>query len=115
MNDRQSAAPINPSDINIIEGKYAVLPKSLPAFAGNEGLLQVQSLGSKCSGALSEGQFVIPSASLLGTWRQHVVCKESDVIPLNLSSDDMDGKYNSHAMAQLSMIAVNPASYVSIF
>ena len=92
-----------------------MLPKSLPAFAGNEGLLQVQSLGSKCSGALSEGQFVIPSASLLGTWRQHVVCKESDVIPLNLSSDDMDGKYNSHAMAQLSMIAVNPASYVSIF
>lgn len=91
----------------MIEGKYAVLPKSLPAFCGNEGLLQIQNMGSKCTGRLRPGQFVIPSTSLLGTWRQYVICKESDLIPLDITSDDMDGKYDAHLMAQLSMLAVN--------
>lgn len=38
-------APINPSDINTIEGKYPVKPP-LPALGGNEGLGIVRSIGN---------------------------------------------------------------------
>jgi NADPH:quinone reductase-like Zn-dependent oxidoreductase len=39
-------APINPSDINQIEGKYPIKP-ALPAVAGNEGIGVVRSVGSQ--------------------------------------------------------------------
>lgn len=34
------AAPINPADINMIQGKYALKPK-LPAVGGNEGVAEI--------------------------------------------------------------------------
>lgn len=34
------AAPVNPSDINMIEGAYGIKP-TLPAWGGNEGIGQV--------------------------------------------------------------------------
>ncbi|GAA6220378.1 trans-2-enoyl-CoA reductase, mitochondrial [Lates japonicus] len=40
------AAPINPSDINMIQGTYAILP-DLPAVGGNEGVAQVIEVGSQ--------------------------------------------------------------------
>ena len=39
-------APVNPSDINQIEGKYPIKP-SLPAVAGNEGVGVVRSVGGQ--------------------------------------------------------------------
>jgi NADPH:quinone reductase-like Zn-dependent oxidoreductase len=46
---RPIQAPVNPSDINQIEGKYPIKP-SLPAVAGNEGVGVVRSVGSQvCS------------------------------------------------------------------
>lgn len=39
-------APINPSDINQIEGKYPIKP-ALPAVAGNEGVGVVRGVGSQ--------------------------------------------------------------------
>lgn len=40
------AAPINPADINTIQGVYAIKPK-LPAIGGNEGVAQVMEIGEK--------------------------------------------------------------------
>ncbi|CAM9498534.1 unnamed protein product [Discosporangium mesarthrocarpum] len=61
-------APINPSDINQIEGTYGVLPP-LPAVAGNEGVGQVLAVGPSVSG-LSPKDWVIPMpAAGFGTWR----------------------------------------------
>ncbi|CAN0326446.1 unnamed protein product, partial [Ectocarpus sp. 13 AM-2016] len=37
-------APINPSDINQVEGSYGVLP-TLPAVGGNEGVGEVTAVG----------------------------------------------------------------------
>ena len=104
------ASPINPSDINIIEGKYALLPKSLPKVCGNEGVFEVKKRGKSCSSsAPAVGDFVIPSTALLGTWQQYLTCKESDIIPLKISTNDME-KYDQHLIAQLSAISVNPCT-----
>ncbi|MED5471585.1 MAG: alcohol dehydrogenase catalytic domain-containing protein, partial [Verrucomicrobiota bacterium] len=46
---RTQYAPINPADLNVIEGKYGKLPQ-LPAIIGNEGSGQVVETGSSCEG-----------------------------------------------------------------
>ncbi|XP_042510131.1 enoyl-[acyl-carrier-protein] reductase, mitochondrial isoform X2 [Macadamia integrifolia] len=69
------AAPINPSDINRIEGVYPVRPP-VPAIGGYEGVGEVQSLGSAVRG-LSPGDWVIPSPLSSGTWQTYVVKEES--------------------------------------
>ncbi|EFC41710.1 mitochondrial trans-2-enoyl-CoA reductase [Naegleria gruberi] len=72
------AAPINPADINTIQGVYGKSPKSFPAVPGNEGVGIVEEVGSGVTG-LKKGDHVIPSNGGLGTWRTHLVCKAEDV------------------------------------
>lgn len=74
------AAPINPSDINMIQGTYAILP-DLPAVGGNEGVAQVVEVGSQVK-SLKTGDWVIPKDAGLGTWRTEAVLAEDDVISL---------------------------------
>lgn len=70
------AAPINPADINTIQGKYPVKPK-LPAVAGNEGVGEIVSLGPNVT-EFKLGDRVIPLQSGLGTWRTYMsLCKEN--------------------------------------
>ncbi|RVW56824.1 Enoyl-[acyl-carrier-protein] reductase, mitochondrial [Vitis vinifera] len=69
------AAPINPSDINRIEGVYPVRPH-VPAVGGYEGVGEVHSLGSAVKG-LSPGDWVIPSPPSSGTWQTYVVKEQS--------------------------------------
>ncbi|XVE59149.1 hypothetical protein DITRI_Ditri05aG0022500 [Diplodiscus trichospermus] len=70
------AAPINPSDINRIEGVYPVRPQ-VPAVAGYEGVGEVYSVGSAVH-CLSPGDLVIPSPPSSGTWQTYVV-KDQDM------------------------------------
>ncbi|XP_028985479.1 enoyl-[acyl-carrier-protein] reductase, mitochondrial [Betta splendens] len=72
------AAPVNPSDINMIQGTYAILP-DLPAVGGNEGVGQVVQVGSQVK-SLKTGDWVIPRDAGLGTWRTEAVLAEDDVI-----------------------------------
>ncbi|XP_067867704.1 enoyl-[acyl-carrier-protein] reductase, mitochondrial isoform X2 [Heterodontus francisci] len=65
------AAPINPSDMNMVQGTYPILP-DLPAVGGNEGVGQVLAVGSKVTN-LKPGDWVIPSDTGLGTWRIEAV------------------------------------------
>ncbi|KAL8236540.1 hypothetical protein R6Q59_017621 [Mikania micrantha] len=65
------ASPINPSDINRIEGVYPVRPP-LPAVGGCEGAGVVHSVGSAIRG-LSPGDLVMLSPLSFGTWQTHVV------------------------------------------
>lgn len=74
------AAPINPSDINMIQGTYAILP-DLPAVGGNEGVAQVVKVGSQVE-SLKTGDWVIPKDAGLGTWRTMAVLPEDDIISL---------------------------------
>ncbi|XP_019692081.1 enoyl-[acyl-carrier-protein] reductase, mitochondrial isoform X2 [Felis catus] len=75
---RMLAAPINPSDINMIQGNYGLLPK-LPAVGGNEGVGQVVAVGSSVTG-VKPGDWVIPANAGLGTWRTEAVFSEEALI-----------------------------------
>lgn len=74
------AAPINPADINMIQGTYAILP-DLPAVGGNEGVAQVVEVGRNVT-SLKTGDWVIPKDAGLGTWRTEAVLAEGDVISM---------------------------------
>ncbi|EFJ29553.1 hypothetical protein SELMODRAFT_92070 [Selaginella moellendorffii] len=80
------AAPINPSDINRIEGVYPMRPTP-PAIAGGEGVGQVELVGSDVEN-LRVGDWVIPTYSGVGTWSTHVLkeetswCKVPDDVPI---------------------------------
>ncbi|XP_029102350.1 enoyl-[acyl-carrier-protein] reductase, mitochondrial [Scleropages formosus] len=74
------AAPINPADINMVQGVYAILP-DLPAVGGNEGVAQVLEVGSQVS-SLKAGDRVIPRDAGLGTWRTAAVFGEDSLLPV---------------------------------
>jgi trans-2-enoyl-CoA reductase len=52
-------APINPADLNMVQGTYPILP-SLPAVGGNEGLGQVVQVGSGVTD-LKVNDYVMPA------------------------------------------------------
>ncbi|XP_009585360.1 PREDICTED: trans-2-enoyl-CoA reductase, mitochondrial [Fulmarus glacialis] len=69
------AAPINPADINMIQGTYAIL-SPLPAVGGNEGVGEVLEVGRRVA-ALKPGDRGIPG---LGTWRTQGVFPEETLL-----------------------------------
>jgi mitochondrial enoyl-[acyl-carrier protein] reductase / trans-2-enoyl-CoA reductase len=71
------AAPINPADLNAIEGKYPVRPQ-LPATPGFEGAGVVVDLGPNVQG-ISAGALVILPHNL-GTWREAAAVKASELV-----------------------------------
>ena len=71
-------SPINPSDINMIEGTYFVQPP-LPAILGNEGVGQIIGMGQDVKG-LNEGDWVIPADTAFGTWQHYKITGDEDVI-----------------------------------
>lgn len=64
---RMAAAPINPADLNAIEGKYPIRP-ALPATPGMEGAGVVAELGSAVRNLAIGAQVILPHG--LGTWRE---------------------------------------------
>ncbi|XP_015669816.1 enoyl-[acyl-carrier-protein] reductase, mitochondrial [Protobothrops mucrosquamatus] len=74
------AAPINPSDINMIQGSYAILA-DLPAVGGNEGVGQVMDTGNSVT-TLKPGDWVIPADAGLGTWRTEAVFDEKILLKI---------------------------------
>ncbi|CAK9204357.1 unnamed protein product [Sphagnum jensenii] len=69
------AAPINPSDINRIEGVYPMRPP-VPAVGGTEGVGVVVSVAPGVS-KLKVNDWVIPSHPHIGTWRTYIAKEES--------------------------------------
>ncbi|TPX67739.1 hypothetical protein SpCBS45565_g03641 [Spizellomyces sp. 'palustris'] len=97
------AAPINPADINQIQGTYPVKPQfrdGLGAVGGNEGLAEVIAAGDDVTD-LKVGDWVIPPASGFGTWRTHASCKPDELL-----------KLNKHGISPLiaATISVNPCT-----
>lgn len=66
------AAPVNPADINTIQGKYPVQGLTLPAVPGNEGVGEVIAIGDQVND-FQIGDRVIPLLSNLGTWQTHTI------------------------------------------
>ena len=75
---RMLAAPINPADINMIQGVYPIKP-ALPAVGGNECVCEVEEVGEDVTG-LRPGDWVLPAFSGWGTWRERMVCPASDLL-----------------------------------
>lgn len=76
---KMEAAPINPADLNIIEGAYGAPPPTLPAVAGIEGVGSVAAVGSGVKN-LKPNDRVIPAGSSFGTWRSHAVTTEDQLV-----------------------------------
>ncbi|XP_012550647.3 enoyl-[acyl-carrier-protein] reductase, mitochondrial [Bombyx mori] len=64
---RMLAAPVNPADINTIQGKYPV-KVNLPCVPGNEGVGIVEEVGKEVS-RICPGNKVIVTKPVQGTWR----------------------------------------------
>lgn len=83
------AAPVNPSDINQIQGVYPSKPAPTAEFGtseevrpcGNEGLFRVVEAGDADSG-LAPGDWVIPLMPNFGTWRTHAVAPTAQLVRL---------------------------------
>jgi len=63
------AAPVNPSDINQVQGLYPIKPAALPAVAGMEGVGRVVAVGPQVT-TLRVGDWVAPTAPCLGAARR---------------------------------------------
>ena len=72
-------APVNPSDINMLEGTYGIKAQ-LPAVAGNEGCGKVAAVGKDVKN-FKVGDLVKPPVTR-GTWRQSLTCPASECIRL---------------------------------
>lgn len=92
------AAPINPSDLNMVEGVYGVKPK-LPAVGGNEGVAVITAVGKNVN-KLVVGDWVIPFRAGFGTWRQEAVAQEKELIKV---ANDIPAAYAS-------TLAINPST-----
>ncbi|XP_076358720.1 enoyl-[acyl-carrier-protein] reductase, mitochondrial [Tachypleus tridentatus] len=92
------AAPVNPADINMIQGTYPVKPP-LPAIGGNEGVAQILKVGSDVKG-LHVGAWVIPNSAGWGTWRTQGICDQKELLTIT----------NNIPVLSAATIAVNPCS-----
>jgi trans-2-enoyl-CoA reductase len=71
------AAPINPADLNQIEGKYPIRPK-LPATPGFEGAGVVVEVGANVKSLTSNALVILPHN--VGTWRDAIAVKAEDLV-----------------------------------
>ncbi|KAI4890569.1 hypothetical protein NFI96_019400 [Prochilodus magdalenae] len=107
------AAPVNPADLNMVQGTYPILCP-LPAVGGNEGVGEVLDVGDDVL-MVRPGDWVVPVDAGFGeemggrddiitdmqcTWRTEAVCEEDDLIsvPRNIS------------LLSAATIAVNPCT-----
>jgi trans-2-enoyl-CoA reductase len=74
---KMRAAPINPADLNQIEGKYPVRPE-LPATPGFEGAGVVVDLGRNVTNVAVGALVILPHNA--GTWRDAVAVKADELI-----------------------------------
>ncbi|RYP36717.1 hypothetical protein DL768_010915 [Monosporascus sp. mg162] len=103
---RALAAPINPADVNTIQGTYGVKPSFSPligttepsAIPGNEGAFEVLQSSSP---SFQRGDWAIPARTGFGTWRTHAVAAADELIRV-----EREGISRLHAAT----VSVNPCS-----
>jgi len=89
------AAPINPADLNAIEGKYPVRPP-LPATPGFEGAGIVIEVGAAVKNVSLGAMVILPHD--LGTWREACIVKAEHLIVVPQEIDPI----------QAAMLKINP-------
>ena len=89
------AAPINPADLNAIEGKYPIRPQ-LPATPGFEGAGVIVDLGREVMNLSVGATVILPHNT--GTWREAVAVKASELVAVPPEIDAV----------QAAMLKINP-------
>jgi trans-2-enoyl-CoA reductase len=89
------AAPINPADLNAIEGKYPAR-REVPAVPGFEGAGVVVELGAEVKGLTKDALVILPHN--VGTWRDALAVPASELVVVP------DGIEPVHA----AMLKINP-------
>jgi trans-2-enoyl-CoA reductase len=74
---KMEAAPINPADLNQIEGKYPIRAE-LPATPGFEGAGVVVDLGGNVTNVVAGALVILPHN--VGTWREAVAVKADELV-----------------------------------
>lgn len=96
---RMLAAPINPSDVMVVRGSYAKLPK-LPATPGFEGVGIVEKSGGGLYGKFLVGKRVAVLNSETGSWAEQAVLNARQAVPLS----------KKLSLEQAATFFVNPAT-----
>ncbi len=89
------AAPINPADINSIQGKYPAR-RDVPAIPGFEGAGVVVELGANVKSIANGALVILPHN--IGTWREAVAVKASELVVVPSDIEPM----------QAAMLKINP-------
>ena len=92
---KMAAAPINPADLNAIEGKYPIRT-TLPATPGMEGAGVVVQVGSGVQNLAVGTQVILPHG--LGTWREACAVAAGKLVPIPAGIE----------LIQAAMLKVNP-------
>ncbi|KAF9344377.1 mitochondrial 2-enoyl thioester reductase [Mortierella sp. AD094] len=127
------ASPINPADINQVEGVYPLKPAMTTqlyslsssfatsnadldnrppvAVGGNEGVAKVTKVGSKVGHILKVGDWVVMGTAGLGTWRSHGNFKAKDLTKVRSVEKMNEGADSSNLdVVQLATLTVNPCT-----
>jgi mitochondrial enoyl-[acyl-carrier protein] reductase / trans-2-enoyl-CoA reductase len=96
---RMLVSPINPADLNVLEGKYPILPE-LPGVPGVEGVGVVEEIGAEVDTVKLGDHVLLPHG--LGAWREAAVVADADeelwVVPPEVPVE------------QAAMLRINPAT-----
>jgi trans-2-enoyl-CoA reductase len=105
---RLLAAPINPSDVNQVQGVYPARPpftneldpETPSAVGGNEGVFEVIEVGKNVT-SCKVGDWTLPAVGNFGTWRSHVLTDAKSVNAL---------PNRNITPIQAATVSVNPAT-----
>jgi trans-2-enoyl-CoA reductase len=92
---KMRAAPVNPADLNQIEGKYPIRSE-LPATPGFEGAGIVVELGENVTNVRAGTIVILPHN--IGTWREAVAVKADDLVAVPPGTEPV----------QAAMLKINP-------
>ncbi|KAG7291706.1 hypothetical protein NEMBOFW57_001725 [Staphylotrichum longicolle] len=112
---RTLAAPVNPADVNTIQGTYGAKPPfsqllgtpEPAAVPGNEGCFEVVAVGGHVA-TLRRGDWVIPATTGFGTFRTHALVENADKALFKVGGEEK-GKEGLSAK-QVATVSVNPCS-----
>jgi len=94
---RMLLAPVNPADLNLIEGTYGIKP-TVPFVCGNEGVGVVEALGPGVTGWAVGDRALPPGGS--GTWQESLLVSDEQAFPVPEAASDEFA----------AMLYVNPAT-----
>ncbi|KAL2149865.1 hypothetical protein VTH82DRAFT_7541 [Thermothelomyces myriococcoides] len=112
---RALAAPVNPADVNTIQGTYGARPAfsqllgtpEPSAVPGNEGCFEIVAVGPRVGGGLKKGDWVIPASSGFGTFRTHALVENAERALFRIGGDKGTAGLTAK---QVATVSVNPCS-----